>query len=212
MEWLDSNLLTLNVSRTRFITFTANAATQPTTINLKSHSCSMMSSDTPFIQRVSDIKYVGVQIDSTPNWDKHIELTTTRFCKLMFPMKKLRTVVDAMLLKIYISCTSTASHYLLHSGLRRNLQNLNATTRKSSTCCFKTMLNKSFRYPTTQLYKETTILTVKQLMSCVNTRHTFTFAHGLLNVATLIFVLCTKLKLPWQVDTIKPSAVAFSIN
>lgn len=167
IHWLNVNLLTLNVSKTKFIPFALRKnSAPPSTHNIIAHYCNYKSNrdcDCHALDRSSEMKYLGVTLDEKMSWLPHIKLVTSRTRKLIWVFKKLRHVANPILLKtIYLAlCQSVLTYCITVWGgcYKTHLLSLERAQRS----VLKTMAFKSFRHPTTDLYKSSQVLTVRQL-------------------------------------------------
>lgn len=103
-NFLAANELSLNITKTVYITFTNQKRTQP--LNLKIHI------DQNIINRVEHTKYLGIEIDQFMKWDRQIE-TTTKKCRyillLFWKMKNILTC--SQMLVIYHALFISISTY-----------------------------------------------------------------------------------------------------
>ncbi|CAG9099873.1 unnamed protein product [Plutella xylostella] len=74
MEWLSSNLLTLNLSKTQYLCFNiSNRVKQNSGLRIKAHYCSTSTNcQCPTIDKTDSIRYLGVILDDKLNWGSHI--------------------------------------------------------------------------------------------------------------------------------------------
>ncbi|CAH2217101.1 jg3101, partial [Pararge aegeria aegeria] len=75
MAWLSSNRLSLNLDKSKYITFSLKRNTQPNvSFFIKAHTCAFKIANCGcnVLERVSSIKYLGVIIDDTLSWDPHV--------------------------------------------------------------------------------------------------------------------------------------------
>lgn len=168
IDWLRKNLLTLNLNKTRYMSFSIYNNNQPNSeLSLKAHSCNRPDSnvdcDCYTLTPTNTIKYLGVTIDKNLNWKQHIETLKSRVRKLIPIFKRLRHLKDNRTSKIvYMTlCQSIISYGIpAWGGARKtSLIKLERTQR----CIIKVLLFKPFRYPTTNLYIDFQVLTVRQL-------------------------------------------------
>lgn len=170
-DWLNSNLLTLNVGKTKFLGFHITKKTEPTQDHLTIHTCGKYANppninpdacDCTSIERTDKIKYLGVMLDHKLSWKPHIEVLSKRVRRLMYTFRCLRKVATRDLLKsIYLAlCQSVVSYCIIAWGgaPKTTLISLERAQR----AVIKVMYCKRFRFPTTQLYEETKLLTVRQ--------------------------------------------------
>lgn len=166
MRWLNNNLLTLNVDKTKFITLATRPSAQPAldSIKIRAHTCTSESvCDCFSLTRISSIKYLGVFLDESLNWYNHIQSVTGRVRKLIFIFKKLRNSADLNILNtVYTALCASILTYCIPvwgGAFKTSFINLERAQR----VVLKIMHKKPFRYPTSQLYAEAGVLTVRQM-------------------------------------------------
>lgn len=167
--WLQNNLLTLNIDKTKFICFhkTRKSAPPPhMQKNLKIHTCTpndRRTCDCRSIQETNAVKYLGVQLDQNLNFKQHISLLSVRVRKLIHIMRQirdsgsqdtLRTVYYALCQSLLVYCNSC------WGGAAKTIL---IELERAQRSVLKVMYRKQFRYPTTLLYKDSLVLTVRQL-------------------------------------------------
>lgn len=156
MKWLNKNLLTLNVEKTKFITFAPSKASQPLSpYTLTAHKCGLISNDCrgcAQVTRTHSIKYLGVIIDSTLTWKEQIEALVARVRKLIFVFKNLRTSADfATLRTVYFALAHSILKYCIAAwgGAGKCLM---LRLERAQRAVLKVMTHKPVRFPTTELY------------------------------------------------------------
>lgn len=169
-QWLNENLLTLNVAKTKYLLFSNTVRTLPSTFHLQLHDglCSFecmesMNCGCDFLERVETIKYLGVLIDEKINWCPQINQLTERTRKLMYIFKKLRHIADSALTKtVYLAlCQSIISYCITSWGGACKTYLLKVERAQRS--LLKVMTFKPYRHPTAKLYEDCDVLTVRQL-------------------------------------------------
>lgn len=178
MKWLNRNILTLNLSKTKYITFTIKNNDQPlqNSLNLKAHVCDSftLNCNCHVVDSVSSIKYLGVLIDQNLNWKIHINNLTSRLRKLITLFKKIRHINDVKTVKtVYYSlCQSIATYGILAWGGAAKTYLIKI--ERAQRAIIKIINFKNFRYPTVDLYKEYSVLTIRQLFikSIILKQHT----------------------------------------
>lgn len=165
-KWLNYNLLTLNSSKTKCITFSMRNNTQPPPgiVSIKAHICQSLSDCTCIeIENTDNIRYLGIELDKNLNWNKHILNITARVRKLIYIFKSLRHVCDSKLLTTiyYALCQSIASYCITAWGGAARTRIM--TLERAQRAVLKVMIFKNFRYPTRTLYSNTSVLTIRQL-------------------------------------------------
>lgn len=165
-SWLNANLLTLNADKTKYIAFSNKNKTSPFLLNkLVAHtnvlSCNA-SCSCPNIDRVDEIKYLGVIIDETLTFKSHIHTIANRLRNLTYIFKSIRHIGDRATLKtVYFAlCHSVISYCIVSWGgaARTNLIELERAQRG----ILKVAAFLPYRFPTTDLYNIWDILTVRQ--------------------------------------------------
>lgn len=179
-RWLRNNLLTLNTSKTNYISFSIYSNTQPNNnFEIKIHNthCTSVNDNSkcncPILPRVSQVKYLGVYVDQRLTWYPHLEHVAARIRKLIWIFKTLRHVVPAtaaeanitkrnILGEIYVSLVQSIIVYCVSvwggAAKTRFLEVERAQRR-----LIKVMHFKKRRFPTEALYSITNILSVRKL-------------------------------------------------
>lgn len=166
-NWLKSNLLTLNVDKTKFIHFSMRKSqNKNTNTHLYAHQCSnplINSCHCPKVLKTNNIKYLGIIIDDTLSFKQHIESLVSRVRKLMFVFKKLRTIADPKLItQIYLAlCQSILTYCITSWGGAPKTTML--PLERAQRAILKVAHFHPFLFPTDQLYKSCNVLTVRQL-------------------------------------------------
>lgn len=173
IKWLQTNLLTLNLKKTNYITFSISNKSQPDkTYTLKAHTCSNRYSNNcncSTLNQVFSTKYLGVHIDQLLSWHKHIEVTANRIRKLIWLFKYLRHISDKELL-IYIYKTLVQSIVLYCLPIWGGSHKTKIITlERAQRSILKVLLCKKITHSTTDVYREADVLTVRQLyiLNCI---------------------------------------------
>lgn len=188
-SWLDMNLLTLNTSKTKFICFYKNKSARPNFERMVIHTCGGVSVATALvpncscdeIERVDSVKYLGLTVDETLSFKKHIQGVTGRVRGLTRVMKILRNSAAGSILNlVYLSlCQSLVTYCITAWGgaVRSAMMCLERAQRS----ILKVMYRKHFRYPTIKLYRDSEVLTVRQLyiLKVVLRRHRMNIVSGM---------------------------------
>ncbi|KOB67646.1 Uncharacterized protein OBRU01_19381, partial [Operophtera brumata] len=119
--WLNSNLLTLNADKTKYLCFhITKVSSPPVSLNIKIHKCgNSRTSQKPncscnMIDRADYIKYLGVVLDENLTFGQHIKTLSGRVRKLIHIMKLLRDGADRGVLKmVYTSLCQSVICYCL---------------------------------------------------------------------------------------------------
>lgn len=163
--WMDNNLLSLNHSKTKFITFSNSSRLQPKIDNLKFHAkCDLINCTCEnVIENTTNIKYLGLIINETMRWNDHTEYLNTRLRKLVHVFYKLRNILPLKILKMtYKSLVESILTYgiIIWGGTYSSqLKNIKITQK----WILKVMLWKNRRYSTEQLFLDSNVFNVNGL-------------------------------------------------
>lgn len=165
-NWLDNNLLSLNIKKTKHICFHKTKASEPKfhiEIKIDSASSSLLSPHCSSISRTECIRYLGVEIDQHLSFKHHINCLSQRVRKLVFAMRLLRNSADIRTLKmVYVAlCQSILSYCISVWGGASTTAMLGLERAQRSV--LKVMLRKPYQYPTASLLYESQTLSVRQL-------------------------------------------------
>ena len=166
--WLDSSLLTLNVDKTKFITFALTKRALPDIHCLVLHDkdCHLNKVHCKcrnLIKRQEFWKYLGILIDETLTWKNHINYVTAKVRKLIFKFYELRNIVNIKVLKmVYYSLIQSMINYglVVWGYARRNSISTLIVAQKH---IIKIIYFKIKRYPTYLLFQESNFLNIEQL-------------------------------------------------
>lgn len=177
-RWLRENVLTLNIDKTKYLTFSIRASSH---VNFKliAHNCcsddpSVSTCSCNTLERSSEIKYLGVIIDENLSFKSHIQVLSKRIRKLLYVFKTLRHIVTPTTLKqvYYALCQSLITYCISCWGgaPKSTLKQLEVAQR----AILKLSTFKPFRHPTKLLYEYCEVLTVRQLflLSIISKQHT----------------------------------------
>jgi Reverse transcriptase (RNA-dependent DNA polymerase) len=187
-SWLDNNLLTLNVKKTKFIAFTPTISTQPVLdfcLQIHKSNCNIISCTCPKIDKVYSIRYLGIIIDQHIRWSDHISNIANRLRALMHRFYVLRSILTKKnLMILYNSLVEPILRYCVvvwGGAFNSNLMCLQSIQNT----VIKIILHKNRLYSTALLYKETKIFTINLLyaLQCIvrihqnKTKHLTRTAH-----------------------------------
>jgi hypothetical protein len=166
-NWLQANLLTLNVTKSNYICFSINKKTQPSSdLTLKIHKCEKTKARNcacAALDRVTSTKYLGVILDQHLNWHPHIETMSNRIRKLTWIFRKLRYVTNKKLInQIYVTLGQSVIGYCISiwGGATKTKF---IEIERSQRCLLKVIHFKPFRFPTNELYRFCELLSVRRL-------------------------------------------------
>ena len=167
-KWLHDNLLTLNVDKTKYIAFSIKDLNSEilASYSLFGHSCPYPYNSTcccTAIERTKTLKYLGIILDNTLNFKTHINALSNRLRKIIYVFRSLRHVADRDLIKkVYFALCQSLLNYCIVSwggGPKSTLMPLERTQR----AILKVSSFLPFRFPTTDLYLDYEVLTVRKL-------------------------------------------------
>lgn len=164
-HWLDKNLLTLNINKTKYLCFHKTEASHPKTrFDIKLHSsCHPTSCICDTLEQVKSIKYLGIIVDDKLSFKPHITALSQRVRKMIFVMKLLRNSADLQTLKLVYSCLAESLlRYCISAWGGAGISTM-IEIERAQRAVLKVMLRKYFQYPTTALYFDACVLNVRQL-------------------------------------------------
>lgn len=179
-RWLNSNLLTLNASKTNYICFAKYDRTQPPDdFDIKIHCCTnQQNCNCPSISKISKTKYLGVIIDQRLSWFPHIDMVSTRVRRLIWIFKSLRHITTPLLRnKIYVALAQSVISYCIPvwgGAAKTKFMELERAQR----ALIKVMYFKPFKFPTEEVYSLSKLLTVRKIYiinTVLKTHSTTTF-------------------------------------
>lgn len=163
-NWLVEHKLTLNVSKTKLITFALSKASQPPDLQIRIHdNCQTVPCSCQVIERVGSVRYLGVHIDDILKWDVHITATVKRLRRTYYLFYRLRRILSLQTLRsIYYALTQSIITYgiLMWGGSYNKYINKVSVAQRS---IIKIIYFKDRLYPTDLLYNESKITTVHRL-------------------------------------------------
>lgn len=166
-NWLRNNILTLNIDKTKYMAFSYKNIKNPPYANFDiiAHSCTLNNTHCNCIkiERCCQIKYLGIIVDQNLNFSQHIQSLVKRLRKLIFIFKTLRRAANISILKsVYFAlCQSIISYCITCWGGAPKSYMLEL--ERAQRAILKVSLFLPFYYPTVDLYKTWSVLTVRQL-------------------------------------------------
>lgn len=156
-RWFDTNLLTLNPTKTTFLTFSAQVRETFDCILIKETEGTLQ------IKSSASVKYLGIIVDSQLKWSLHINNVVKKLRPLLFKFRVLRQYLDVAQLRIlYFALVRSHLSYGViawGSAFKTHLRNLEIIQK----WFLKIMYGKVKTYPSDLLYTETHILDIRQL-------------------------------------------------
>lgn len=171
-RWLEDNLLTLNISKTKYLCFSKRVTGGPKfefEIKIHTYPCNRSSLLTnnqcscSHLTSANSIKYLGVLLDDKLTWQTHIHALASKIRKLIYVFKILRTVADQkLILQTYKSLCECIIRYCICVWGSADKTYL-ITAERAQRAVLKVMMYLPFRHPTTEVYDTANVLTVRKL-------------------------------------------------
>lgn len=168
-QWLDNNLLTLNIQKTKYLTFTATLAGQPKTphhLTIHNIKCSLGNINhtckCETLECVKSIKYLGIIVDNHLKWKQQIENTANKVRKLIYIFIALREIIKTQDIKklYYGLCNSVLTYGCI--GWGGTGITILYPLLKAQKSILRVIMKKPFRYSSDALFKEFNVLDVRQ--------------------------------------------------
>lgn len=155
-NWLDQNLLSLNIDKTKFICFSINT--------IRNHITEINIQNTDYvISNTKKIKYLGIIVDENLKWQEHIIYITDKIRKLVRKFYMLRDVLKTKtLLNVYNSLVESIIRYgIIAWGAA--YENALKPLKVVQKLILKIIMKKNHTYPSVHLFKECNCLNVKNI-------------------------------------------------
>lgn len=153
--WLQSNLLTINTSKTNFMIFTAK--------NKKIGQYPSLTINHEIINKVDKEKYLGLILDSKLTWKPHIDKIRSRLASLAGLLRNMsRCLPKRVRYTIYNSMVKSHIDYLIEiwgTAAKTNLQLLQRAQNK----IIKALFRYDYLTPSLKLYKDTKIMSLTHI-------------------------------------------------
>lgn len=169
-KWLKQNSLTLNVNKTKYLTFSITARGQPAEdYALKLHDCQgkdlTQSCHCPTITHSKNIKYLGIEIDENLRWDSHINSITKKLTKLMYYFRNIRNILSKNdLYKVYYAlCQSRIEYGIIGWGTASNIHIKKLA--KTQKAIIKIILKVPIKTPSKEIFKNFNVFSIIKLYS-----------------------------------------------
>lgn len=163
--WLKSNVLTLNTAKTNYIAFALRSnLLPPASLSITAHNCSSSTASCTCnaLQRTDNTKYLGIYIDQTLTFKRHIGTLVARTRKLIYVFRELKHVADRNTIKtVYMALCESIIGYCITSwggAAKTHLIEIERAQR----AVLKVGAGFRFQFPTTQLFREWDVLSVRQ--------------------------------------------------
>jgi Reverse transcriptase (RNA-dependent DNA polymerase) len=166
-SWLNTNLLTLNKSKTKYIPYAITSRTVPSPdkiLKLHINNCNLQSKCTCYeIQSVESIKYLGIIIDKNLKWDEHITSTIKKIRNILFVFYRLRNILcRRTMFTIYNALAKSVFQYgIIAWGAcaKTKIEKLRIAQKQ----VIKIILIKPKRFSTVETFQQSKLLDISQL-------------------------------------------------
>lgn len=158
-KWFRSKLLTVNYSKTFYLSFTSYAKFLPSynSVSIK------LQHETVVIKSVPKLKYLGIYLDSHLKWNFHIQYITQKLRSMLYKFKYLSQILKCEQMKIlYHSLVETHLLYGIITwggALMTHLHNLQIVQK----LIIKHVYKLPVTYPSENLFSETRLFDIRQL-------------------------------------------------
>lgn len=165
--WFNHNLLSINIGKTKYLTFSPSVVDQPKHFSLKFHSsnCHVSACHCPDLSKSSSVKYLGIIIDQHLRWKEQINQVTRRIRALMHKFYILREMVSRKnLVILYNSLAESLIRYCVvvwggaFSSTIKSLQTAQNTL-------LKIIFKKNKLFSTKLLYEDSGLLNVRTIFT-----------------------------------------------
>lgn len=163
--WLEINLLSMNVNKTNFIHFTLTTdLTVPNILKIHNLDCNQNTNcNCNEIERVNSTKYLGVITDENLKWKEHIIYLYNKLRKILPKFYQIRNIAREEIKR-------TLYYGLVKSNLRYGIivwgsayDNAIRPLEIIQKTLIKILYTKDRYYPSDQLFKETKLMTIRQI-------------------------------------------------
>lgn len=179
LNWLDNNLLTLNIDKTKYLPFSSYVSGLPIfkSIEIKYGNEEML------LTQSSEVKYLGIIIDSHLKWNRHISFVNGKIRSIIPKIKHLKQFLPQNTLKlVYYSLVQTHIYYGILGWGGINKHNIHPLTITQK-WILKIIFNKPFRYPTDLLFQDSAVFNVRLLYAYAMCMELYKNKHSLLTFA-----------------------------
>lgn len=166
-KWFSQNVLSMNVLKTKYMPiFLRQSSEPPANLRLVMHVCGDPSISTCgclHLERVDHYKYLGVILDSRLRWEPHIEYLKTKLRKLIYVFRNVREILNVNEIKmLYYAFVQSVLQYgiIVWGGASSNILKPLFVIQK---LIIKIAFQFNRRFPTNLLFKNTQLLSVRQL-------------------------------------------------
>lgn len=213
--WLKNSLLSLNYTKTYFMTFSATQANQPNINEIGIHDNMCMDRggcNCVKISKITKIKYLGVILDQHLKWEEHIAFLNKKIRNIFYKFFQLREILNEKLLLILYNALieSNLRYCIIIWGCAYNntLKKLSVTQN----AVLKIMFRKPYRFSTEKLYTDYNVLSVRNLYAHSTLNYIIKISHpinNILNVYTTRSTLQQNIDIPFMPDNVTQRFITY---
>lgn len=164
-NWLDINLLSLNLTKTNYVEFSISSKSNINN-NVKIHRCdctNFYKCACSIIERATFVKYLGLYIDENLKWKEHIEYISKKFRQVMPKFFLTRHILNRDTKKLLYSALieSNLRYCIVFWGSAYN--NVIHQIQVIQNILLKILYCKPRLFPTQDLFETTNLMTVRNL-------------------------------------------------
>jgi hypothetical protein len=196
-NWLDTNLLTLNVAKTNYMTINitnrGDDYVRDKTIGI--HNCDpeitvITPCNCPIIKKVKSSKYLGVLINERLDWKDHIAATADRLRGTVHVFKEIRNMLPLKTLKtIYFALVHSIISYGIVGWGGATLTALDPLIKVQKSI-LRVINKKPFRFPSEILFTEFGVLDIRQTYTKTIILHYIKHKHLQTGITHLLTTRC----------------------
>jgi len=162
VKWLDKNLLTINLEKTKYLPFSTNKVRAPLDKEIDI-VLSHRKNKTWNLKSTDKVEYLGIQIDCYLKWDHQIQLLTSKVRSLLYIFKSIKRFVDVGSLRtIYFALVQSLLTYGIvgwGSAYENSLKSLEVAQKR----ILKIVFGLDVHFPSHLLFTQSNILNIRNL-------------------------------------------------
>jgi hypothetical protein len=167
-SWLSKNYLSLNIEKTKYLSFSANSKSlPPSNYHLCLQESSLLCDDNNCnnlkIAKSNIVKYLGIMIDERLNWSAHTCYLANKLRKCFYVYHRLKNILELKdLLVVFNSLSQSIIQYGI-IGWGALADSFLKPVTLAQKHALKIILKKPYTYSSSSVYKETKMLDTRQL-------------------------------------------------
>lgn len=157
-EWCFNNLLTINEAKTEYMIYTNKTDKLDINIEIKNQK----------LKEVSETTYLGLQLENTMKWDRHIQKLIQQNARTIAALNKIKHIIPSSYKKpLYHALFTAKNSYLINIWGNTTKSNL-LKIQKQQNKVLKLIYKLHYRTPTTHVYEKTQELNVEEIIKLNN--------------------------------------------